>query len=326
MISKSQQTHFVFAAADGIPLFVYRWIPEQPPRGVVQIAHGLAEHAGRYARLAQALNNVGYAVYANDQRGHGRSARGPDELGYFVSNAGLRRCVEDLWNLNRSIAHDYPRLPVVLLGHSMGSFMAQRFICDYGDALAGVVLCGSPGMPPARVSLLRLLACLERWRVGPRGRSSLLTGLLVGAFNRSFKPARTSWDWLSRDTAEVDKYIADPFCRGFRPAVQLWIDLLGALRDATSPECLAMIPQDLPIYVISGTRDPISSSGRGVEKLLEAYRNAGLMTVRHMFYPEARHELFNEINRDEVTQDLISWLREIDSPEQHMRLPSGRGL
>jgi len=150
------------SAADGVQLFVYHWLAEAPPRGVVQIVHGMAEHGGRYARLASALTADGYAVYAGDHRGHGRTARGPDEQGFFAEREGWRKCIDDLWLLNRHIAVDHPGLPIVLLGHSMGSFMAQDFISQHGDALAGVVLCGSNGKPPPLAMAGRLIARIER--------------------------------------------------------------------------------------------------------------------------------------------------------------------
>jgi alpha-beta hydrolase superfamily lysophospholipase len=187
----------------------------------------------------------------------------------------------------------------------MGSFMTQQFISERGDSLAGAALSGSNGAPPgiARVGLW--LAHLERLRVGPRGKSPLMKALVFGAFNKAFEPARTPFDWLSRDSAEVDRYIADPLCGGFESTVQLYIDILGALPDLTKPSRLARIPKKLPIYIFGGTRDPVGSN---IGQLLEAYRAAGLEDVRHEFYPLGRHESLNEINRDEVTRELIAWL------------------
>jgi alpha-beta hydrolase superfamily lysophospholipase len=294
-------------AADGVALFVYRWLPAAAPKGVVQIAHGLAEHAGRYARLAASLNAAGYAVYADDHRGHGRTAGATEDLGQFADSDGWRKCQDDLWQLNRRIAADYPGVPIVLIGHSMGSFLAQHFICEHGAALAGVVLSASNGKPAPLAAAGRLIARIERLRLGRRGKSALIDALAFSAFNKPFAPARTPFDWLSRDTAEVDKYIADPLC-GFPATVQLWIDLLDALAAIADPARQARIPKRLPIFVIAGMRDPVSENTKGLERLLAAYRAAGLECVTHHFYPEARHELFNEVNRDEVTSDVIAWL------------------
>jgi alpha-beta hydrolase superfamily lysophospholipase len=302
-----QRASFTLTAADGVALFVHGWRPEAMARGVVQIAHGLAEHGGRYARLASALTEAGYAVYANDHRGHGRSARTPEDLGFFAARDGWGKCLEDLWQLNRRIAADHPGAPIILLGHSMGSFMAQYFIGAHGEALAGVVLSGSGGKPSALAAVGRLIGRLERLRLGRRGRSALMHALAFGAFNKPFEPARTPFDWLSRDAAEVDKYIADPLC-GFPASAQLWIDLLDALGDMTSASRLARIPKRLPIYVVAGSRDPVGGNTKSIAQLLSAYRAAGLERVAHRFYADARHELFNDINRDQVTGDLIAWL------------------
>lgn len=298
---------FRMSTSDGVEVSVRRWLPDTAPQAVVQIAHGVAEHGGRYARLAEALTAAGYAVYAGDHRGHGLTARTPDDLGFFAERDGWARCVGDLWQLNRRIAAELPGLPIVLIGHSMGSFMAQQFISEHGSALAGVVLSGSAGGLPAGAGIARTLARLERLRLGPRGTSALLGRLTFGSFNKQFEPARTPFDWLSRDEAEVDRYVTDPLC-AFPLSVQLTIDVLDAIGDVTRPVRRSCIPKHLPIHVIAGTRDPVGENTRSVVKLLDAYRSAGLARVTHRLYPEARHELFNERNRSEVTGDLLAWL------------------
>jgi alpha-beta hydrolase superfamily lysophospholipase len=189
----------------------------------------------------------------------------------------------------------------------MGSLMAQHFICEHGEVLSGVVLAGSNGRPAWGNRTMRFIAWAERLRLGPRGRSTLVHCLAFGPFNRQFEPVRTDADWLSRDSAEVDKYLADQLCR-FRPALQLWIDLLDALHEIAKPARQARIPKQLPIYVIAGTRDPVGVNTKGVEQLLCGFYAAGLLRVTYRFYPEARHELFNETNRDEVTRELLAWL------------------
>jgi alpha-beta hydrolase superfamily lysophospholipase len=192
----------------------------------------------------------------------------------------------------------------------MGSFMAQQFISDHGDAIAGAVLSGSAGRPRARTGIARLAARIERWRLGRRGKSPLLRSLTFGSFNRRFAPARTPFDWLSRDPAEVDKYMADPLCV-FPFSVQLTIDVLDAVRDVTGAERQARIPKRLPIHIIAGSRDPVSDETRTLAHLLDDYRAAGLERVSHRFYPDARDELFNEINRDEVTGDVLVWMKAV---------------
>lgn len=276
----------------------------------MQIAHGLAEHTARYARLADALNGAGYAVYANDHRGHGRTAKSAGDLGWFAERDGWRKCVDDLWQLNRHVAAAHPGLPIVLLGHSMGATLAEQFIGDYGYSLAGVALSGANGKPTTLAKIGGAVTRAERARLGARGRSKLVQSLTFDAFNKNFVPARTAFDWLSRDPAEVDKYVADPLC-GFSATVQLWIDLLEGWAAVSRAAHRNRVPKSLPLYLIAGGCDPVSGNTRQLGPWMEEYRAAGLVSLAHKFYPEARHEIFNETNRDEVTRDLIGWLNQV---------------
>jgi alpha-beta hydrolase superfamily lysophospholipase len=298
---------FVLPASDNVSLNVYHWPSGASPKAAVQIVHGLGEHAGRYARLAIALSGAGYVSYGGDHRGHGRTAMDSEHLGFFAESEGWRKCMDDVLLLNRHIAATHPGLPIFMLGHSMGSFMAQQFICANGESLAGVVLSGSDGAPSVLAAAGRLIARLEKLRLGAHGRSPLIHALTFGAFNKPFRPARSAFDWLSRDPEEVDRYTSDPLC-GFVPTVQLWIDLLDAWACLSESSRLTRIPKSLPIHVIAGACDPVSANTRGLEKLLAAYHRAGLERVTHHFYSGARHELFHETNRAEVMHDLIEWL------------------
>jgi alpha-beta hydrolase superfamily lysophospholipase len=291
---------------DGGGIFVRRWLPEGAAQAAVQIAHGLAEHSARYERLASALTSAAYAVYASDHRGHGPTCPTAD-LGYFADEQGWRRCLDDLWTINRRVAVDLPGLPIVFMGHSLGSIMGQQFVAEHGADLAGAVLSGTSGAPPAILPIGRLLARFERWRLGPRGHSAILRKMLFEDFNKPFEPARTQFDWLSRDAAEVDKYIADPLC-GFPFTTQLAVDLLDALGQIAPGKTIARIPKTLPIYIFSGARDPV---GANIQSLIDAYRAAGLTRMTTRLYPEARHEMLNETNREEVIADLIGWLETI---------------
>ncbi|HZS26168.1 MAG TPA: alpha/beta hydrolase [Candidatus Angelobacter sp.] len=302
--------NFILASTDGVELFVYRWLPAAPSIAAVQIAHGLAEHAGRYARLAESLTAARYVVYANDHRGHGRTAKSPDDLGFFAEQDGWQKCMDDLWRLNQYIATAHPDLPLIFIGHSMGSILAEQFIGEHGDSLAGIVLSGANGKPTSLAAIGRGITRAERLRLGARGRSKLIQSLTFDAFNKKFAPARTAFDWLSRDPAEVDKYTADPLC-GFPATVQLWIDLLDGWDAVSTPEHRERVPKTLPIYVIAGGRDPVSGNTRQLKLWLEDYRAAEFSRLEHRFYPEARHELFNETNRDEVTADLLGWLKQL---------------
>jgi alpha-beta hydrolase superfamily lysophospholipase len=300
-------SEFDFRADDGQTLLARRWLPEGPPRAVVQIAHGLAEHSARYARLAAALNAAGYAAYANDHRGHGPKAAAAD-LGHFADEGGWDKVVGDLWTLNRLIAAEQPGTPIIFLGHSLGSFLGRGFIAEHSDALAGVALSGSNGKPPAIATLGRLIAREERLRLGKRGKSNLIFQLWFGEFNKPFKPARTDFDWLSRDERQVDAFVADPLC-GFPFTTQLAIDVLDALPYVTSRKSLAAIRKDMAVYVFSGERDPV---GANIKGLIQDLKAAGFTELTTRIYPGARHETLNETNRDEVTRDLIAWLDGIE--------------
>jgi alpha-beta hydrolase superfamily lysophospholipase len=298
---------FTFKADDGKELFVYRWRPEGAPRAVVHIAHGMAEHAARYERLAEALTAAGYVVYANDHRGHGKTAQTDAELGFFARSDGFRRVMRDIEQLVELEKQENPGLPVVLFGHSMGSFLAQALMIERGQDFRAVVLSGSSGKPSALASVGKVVARVERARLGERGKSPFLDKMSFDRFNAAFKPARTGFDWLSRDQAEVDKYIADPRC-GFACAASLWVDLLAALSEINTPERQSRVPKDLPVYIFAGSRDPVGENTQSLDQLIGAYRRAGLRSVTHRFYPGGRHEMLNETNRDEVTRDLIAWL------------------
>lgn len=294
----------------------YEWLPVAAPgepRAVVVISHGMAEHAARYARFAAALTAEGFAVYAFDHRGHGHTGQaggspGRNNLGHMGDHDSWNRAVGDLAAVCRLAKARHPGKPLLLFSHSMGSFMGQQLLYEHGNLLAGAVLCGSTGKPPAIAALGRLVTRIERLRLGRRGISMLVQSLSFDAFNKRFQPQRTDFDWLSRDTAEVDKYIADPFC-GFPITVQSWIDLLDGLQAIARPDNQARIPKALPIFVIAGTHDPVSGGGRALQQLLQAYASAGLSRVESRFYDEARHELLNEINRDAVTADVIGFFR-----------------
>jgi alpha-beta hydrolase superfamily lysophospholipase len=302
MARNMQSETLTIARPDGHALFTRVWRPEAPPRAVVQIVHGLAEHSARYARLAEALTAAGYAVYAHDHRGHGPACP-PADLGYFADRDGWRKLLDDMQAVAERIAADFPGVPRIFLGHSMGSFLGQTYIAERGGDIAAAVLSGSSGPPPAILAVGKRLVAFERWRLGPRGKSPLVQALLFGEQNKPFRPTRTAFDWLSRDAAEIDKYVADPLC-GFPLTNQLAADLVGALANLASPKLAARVPKSLPIYVFSGARDPVGAKLQG---LLEVYRAAGL-DVTAKIYPDARHETLNELNRGEVTRDLIAWL------------------
>ncbi|MNQ58543.1 Non-heme chloroperoxidase [compost metagenome] len=309
-----QHNAFWLDSSDAAPLYVNHWFAEQPPKAVLMVAHGMAEHSGRYARLGAALVAAGFELYAHDQRGHGRTAE-HGRLGHYADANGWNLVVSDLACLNHHIRQQHPQAPIFLLGHSMGSYIGQAYLMQHSCSLQGAILSGSNYQPVALYRVARLVARFERWRQGKEGRSALIEFLSFGSFNKAFKPNRTAFDWLSRDPQEVDKYVGDPLC-GFRCTNQLWLDLLGGLQNITPPKHLAQIDPDLPLLVIGGERDPVSD-GRRLQQLAAALRLAGIRDVQLNIYPEARHELLNESNRDEVTADLIDWLEHALAHSRH---------
>lgn len=292
-----ETTRFTLKAGDGAAIAAYRSLPAGRARGVVQIAHGLAEHFGRYERLTRRLTAAGWAVYGADHRGHGASAE-VHGLGHF-GPGGFQSVVDDMAALTAVAKSEVPGVPLILLGHSMGSFAAQLYILDHGAELAGLVLSGTAAQDLLVESLAGQPAGLE-------------------AFNATFEPARTPFDWLSRDQAEVDAYVADPLC-GFEadPGAMASLFTLGA--GARTDRRLARVPKTLPILVMSGEVDPVVGPGQAFARaLIESYGAAGIGPVTHNVYPGGRHEMFNETCREAVEDDLIAWLDRI-APQKHSR-------
>lgn len=292
-------------AADQQKLFCYQWLPETTrPRAWVLISHGMAEHGGRYTWLAEQLNQAGYAVMALDQRGHGESTNG--HPGQFADFDGWRKVTADIGLLRQQALSVFADIPVFLLGHSMGSYLIQGHLLDNPNGLAGVILSGSNAHPVAVSKLGRIAAGLEGRLRGWDEPAKTLGKLTFGQFNNAFKPNRTEFDWLSRDPDQVDAYIADPLC-GFDCTARLWHDLFGGLLQIAEPGNLKRIPADLPVLIMGGSADPVSA-GNGLTKLQARLAGAGLTAVSLQLYDAARHEIFNETNRQQVTADLLEWL------------------
>jgi alpha-beta hydrolase superfamily lysophospholipase len=288
-------------------IHVYRWEPEGEPKAVVQIAHGIAEHAARYERFARALNGAGYAVYANDHRGHGRTAGSVDRLGVFAERDGWATVVADLHALTRRIHEDHPEVPVFLLGHSMGSIMARSYAAQYGHEIDGLILSGPARRPGIEGQVGRAFAVVEGRLRGRTTPSPFLDWMAMGQNNKRISSPRTKFDWLSRDPAEVDKYVADEYCGGVS-STGLLQDMVIGLTQAYADDHASLVRKDLPIHVLAGGQDPVGAFGRGATDTAEQYRKVGVKDVSLKLYPESRHELLNDTNREEVTADLIAWL------------------
>jgi len=296
---------FWLDTSDHHRLYVNAWLPQTNPRAVVMLSHGMAEHSGRYDRLGAALTEAGFALYAHDQRGHGRTAAN-GVLGHYADHDGWNKVVGDLATLNASISQRHSGLPVFLLGHSMGSYIAQAYLLHHSASVQGAVLSGSNFQPVSLYRTAAVVARMERWRQGPTGRSALIEFLSFGSFNNKFKPVRTPFDWLSRDPAEVDIYVSDPLC-GFRCTNQFWLDMLGGLQQISKTSNLAQIDKSLPMLIMGGECDPVSD-GKRLKDLADALTGTDHQSITLKIYPQARHEILNETNREEVTRDLLAWL------------------
>lgn len=286
----------------GATLATVEWRPENEARAILQIVHGMAEHVRRYDDLAKRFTARGYLVVGHDHRGHGKTATA-ETLGHM---GPWQPVVDDVRRVGDKARADHPGIPLGVLAHSMGSFMAQQLILDAPDHADAWALSGSNGKPPAIAAAGRLVARFERWRVKPEKPSGLLQKLSFGRFNDGFE-GRTEFDWLSRDPEQVDLYVDDPFC-GFALSTDSWVGMLDALGPIADPYRQRQIPPELPIYILGGAEDPVSEKGAGLQQLAGAYRNAGLTDVTLDLYEGARHEILNEINRDEVIEDLMDWM------------------
>ncbi len=297
-----------FASSNGRSL-VKGWIyapMEGECKGIVQISHGMCEYIGRYDPFLRFLARHGYVACGNDHIGHGYSSPDREHLGYMGGLDGDRWIVEDLHRFNRIVRKIHPGLPCFLLGHSMGSFAARVYASQYGHTLSGLILSGTGGKNPA-APLGEKLACVLSHGEGARRRTPLLTKLIFQDYNRAFEPRRTDSDWLSRDNDLVDRYADDPFCT-FTFTNSGYVALLRLHQKANSRKTFQRTPKHLPVYLFSGDKDPVGGNGEGVSQVFRRYNEAGLQDVELKLYPDGRHEMLNEINRQEVYEDVLGWL------------------
>ncbi|MDR0731187.1 MAG: lysophospholipase [Treponema sp.] len=319
--TQADSTGWLPVAPEG-RLFIRHWVSVKPglnkPRAVLQIVHGMAEHSLRYERLARRLNAEGIEVWAMDLRGHGYTADpavndpGRGGLrGHGADHDGPSLITGDIETLNRFILEKRPGVPLFLMGHSWGSFLVQNCIANYGASkgikLAGCILSGTRGPGGFKIQAgVPFMAFLARL-TGVRRYCSISRALADGSYNKPFRPNRTPFDWLSRDRAEVDSYAGDPLC-GFRCSSGFYRDLSALLNHIHRPEIMERIDRRLPIYVFSGSADPVGDMGSSPSALVDVYRTMGIQDLEFVLYPDARHECLNETNREEVTENLLTWI------------------
>ena len=301
----SYSTH-TFTAKDGATIFYYRWKTEKP-KGIVQIAHGVGEHAGRYKRIAEILQQNNYAVFANDHRIHGNSTKSKEYLGIYEGNNYFKDAVEDMRELSKIIKQEHKDEKIILFGHSMGSLLSRQYVTKYGDDLQALILSGTGSYIKGLGNLGLAGANLVKFFKGRKRSSNTLKTVFFNEFNKKFKPNRTQVDWISRDENEVDLFANDPL-RIEDFSISMFVDILKGSKKINDPKTFKATPKNLPIYIFSGDKDPVGEMGKGVKKVANEYINAGINDLTVKLYEGGRHEMLNEINKTEVEQDFMNWL------------------
>lgn len=301
---------FSFIDKEGVKISYYKWeLATKEPVGVVQIVHGMTEYAARYDYFAKRLCENGYIVYAHDHRGHGDSLI-EGIKGYIGEKNGFEMLVDDVKELTDIIKKENPSLPLVVFGHSMGSFVTQRYMQEYGREAAGIILSGTNGKPQAYTKAGILVSRIEMIIKGNKAICPLMDKLSFGSFNANFKPTRTEFDWLCSDENEVDKYIADEKC-GFVCTTSFYNELVKATWRIHEKENMNKIPKDMPIYIMAGDKDPVGNSGKGIIDLYNRYKALQIKNVQYKLYKNGRHEMLNEKNKDEVIDDIVAWTNKL---------------
>lgn len=304
----SREEHFYFTSSEGsVRIHGVRWIPDGDVRAVVQLVHGMSEYIERYREFAQFLAERGIVVVGHDHLGHGESAPSGESLGYFAKKQGNVAMVRDMHKVLCMTKKQYGSVPYVMFGHSMGSFLTRQYLCCHGTELDAAVICGTGNQPEPVVRAGLLVCRAEAALFGWHYRSRLMNWMMFGSFNAKFRPNRTSSDWLCRDEAVVDRYIADPKC-GFAFTLNGYYNLLLGLYKIGRREYLERMPRDLPVLFIAGDKDPVGNFGKGVREVEQTFREVGMRDVECRLYPESRHELLNDLDRHEVYGDVLKWL------------------
>jgi len=300
------RTEFYYGSCGAGKIRASIWETETYPKAIVQLVHGIAEHVDRYEDFAQWLNCHGIMVVAEDHMGHGKSVGENDIRGYF--HGGWFAAVEDTFDLMQQMMGNYPGVPYVLFGHSMGSFMVRTILAQYPDSgISGCVICGTAWQPQmllkAALPICKFL-CRNGGDIKP---SPALQKLMFGSYNKRVEHVRTENDWLTRDNRIVDAYNADPMC-GFVATAGLYRDMLMGIDYIQQPDTLASMNKETPVLLTAGSEDPVGAYGQGVEQAAEAFRNAGMKFVSLKLYPLCRHEILNEINKNAVYDDILTWI------------------
>lgn len=282
-------------------------VPDAEPRAIVQIIHGIAEYIDRYDEFMSFLADNGIIAVGTDHLGHGKSIESEEQTGFFAYDNGWDYAVRDEEVLRLAMHENYPELPIIVFGHSMGSFMARTLLIRYPDAFNAAIISGTGNQGAALVNGGLLMGNLVTGLKGAHHYSKFLNNLAFGSYNKIYENPKTEYDWLSRDEANVQKYIDDPLC-GFIPSCSLFRDMMTGVKFITNKKNLTAMNKDMPVYFMSGDMDPVGECGKGVQKAYNNFLEAGMKDVSIKLYPGGRHEMLNEINKDEVYTDILAWL------------------
>lgn len=282
-------------------------VPDAAPRAIVQIIHGIAEYIDRYDEFMSFLADNGIIAVGTDHLGHGKSIESEEQTGFFAYDNGWNYAVRDEEVLRLAMHENYPELPIIVFGHSMGSFMARTLLIRYPDAFNAAIISGTGNQGAALVNGGLFMGNLVTGLKGAHHYSKFLNNLAFGSYNKIYDNPKTEYDWLSRDEANVQKYIDDPLC-GFIPSCSLFRDMMTGVKFITNKKNLTAMNKDMPVYFMSGDMDPVGECGKGVQKAYNNFLEAGMKDVSIKLYPGGRHEMLNEINKDEVYTDILTWL------------------
>jgi alpha-beta hydrolase superfamily lysophospholipase len=294
------------ASPTGATLKLYASEAKGTPRAVIQANHGLAEHALRYARFAEAMSARGFHVYAHDHRGHGGTRAQDAPLGTFAREDGAAKVVADVAAIHGLIAERHPGLPVIVFGHSMGGLIAMNFVLRHSQRVAAAAIWNANFSAGLSGRLAQAMLAWERFRLGSDVPSRLLPRLTFQAWSKQIPGHRTGFDWLSRDPAEVDKYVADPLC-GWDASVSMWADVFRFIFFGADDRNFAAVRRDLLFNLVGGEKDPASDGGKAVLALQQRMKRMGFSNLKTTVYAETRHESLNELNRNIITEDFCTW-------------------
>ena len=307
MVKKEE---FTFDSRDGeTKLHAVRWVPEGKALCILQIVHGMAEYIERYEELAQFLAQKGILVTGDDHLGHGKSVPEDGTYGYFCEQDPATVVVRDVHRLKKMTQEDYPGVPYVILGHSMGSFILRNYLFRYGTGIEGAIICGTGSQPQMLVKVCQAVAAIQGVFLGDAHVAKMIDKLAFGNYNKKISNAKTPFDWLCRDEKIVDAYMKDKWC-GFTFTVNGFKTLFRLLDRLNQKDNLAKMPKGLPVYFIAGDMDPVGNYGEGVKKAYEDFCQAGMEKATIKLYPGGRHELLNEMNKIQVYGEIYTWIME----------------